>query len=483
MTENIENQDMPKTEQAESVEARRETAEDLVFPENIEGLSKQADAEIGELQAYGQETVEKIAQEAGVLVDEATKGQLAEISAEAAQAGTELKQELGEAAKEAKEAETIKQEFEYRDVEGNLIGKAIVEMSQEDAEGLEGIKGKMLKSFRLEGERDGKLTSIDVLKLANLHKTKIILVRGANYSSSFDKRDIIAPPLESPIDVAILLHELGHTDQEQDEKIEGLSDFYGLKTQRSYTLREEGVAQEKTVERLAQTIIKAMPATEEVIKRMLLNDNFSELIKIQTEKQDIFLEMNKARNAWKEKSERVSHVQQYLRDDDFLSKLTEEEHQELKNNFDNLQREAEALSSILREAERPALKKWSELRPKRDQVYERAGFEEYEFEDFFEKLIYLPTQIKERDATARALKWMKKIRRDTGVDLFVKAKVPARVIDKLFLQRCATSVQEGVDAPKVFEADSLKALKSALGTYGAEKPPLQKRRRQKAGKE
>lgn len=482
MIESTENKDIPQSEKEKMIE-QREAAEGLGSLKNIEELSKQADAEVGELGAYGQETVEKIAQESGIAVDEATNDQLAEIAAEAIQAGVELKQELGEISKETKEKEYIEQEFEYRDVEGNLIAKAIVEMSQEDVEGPEGVKDKVLKSFRLEGEKDGKSTSIDVLELANLHKTKIILARGANYSSSFDKREIIAPPLESPIDVAILLHELGHADQEQDEKIEGLSDFYGLKTQRAYTLKEEGVAKEKTVERLAQTIIKAMPATEEIIKRMLLNDNFSELLKIQTEKQDIFLEMNKARNAWEEKSERVSHVQQYLRDEDFVSKLTEEEHQELKNNFDNLRREAEALSSILREAERPAVKKWSELRPKRYQVYERAGFEESEFEDFFEKLIYLPTQIKERDATTRALKWMRKIHRDTGVDLFVKAKVPARVIDKPFLQRCATSLQEGMDAPKVFEADSLKALKSALGTYGAEKPPLAEKRRQKAKKE
>lgn len=481
MVENLEKQDEPKVEQAEAV-GEHEPTEDSDFLEKVDRLIKEADEAIAMQADYGQETVEKIAQEAGVAVDEAIKDRLAEISGEAIQAGDELKQELGEISKETKEAETTKQEFEYRDAEGNLIGKAIVEMSQEEVEGLGGIKGKMLKSFRLEGEKDGESTSVDVLELANLHKVKIILARGANYSFDFEKREIIAPPLESPIDVGILLHELGHADQDQDEKIEGLSDFYGLKIERPYTLREEGVAQEKTVERLAQTIIKAAPLTEKIIKRTLLNDNFSELIKIQTEHRDIFLDRNKAEDALKENTERISHVQQYL-DDEFVSKLTEEEHQELKNNLDNLQREREALLNIKKRVEDIALTRWRALRHKRDQVYERTGLEESDFEEFFEKLLYLPTQIMERDATARALKWMRKIRRDTGVDLFVKAKVPARVIDKPFLQRCATSVQEGMDAPKVFEADSLKALKSALGTYGAEKPPLAKRRRQKAKKE
>lgn len=485
MTENIENQNMPKTEQAESVEAQRETAEDLVSPENIEGLSKQAGAEIGELQVYGQETIEKIAQEAGVAVDKATKNQLTKISGEAIQAGDALKQELGKVSKETREAETIKQEFEYRDAEGNVIGKAIVEMSQEDVEGSEGVRGKVLKFFRLEGEKDGEPTSIDVLALANLHKAEITLVRGVRYNYEFKTKKIMAPFPESPIDIAILLHELGHADQNHDEKIEGLSDFYDLKTERPYTLREEGVAQEKTVERLVRTIIKAAPSTEKIIKRTFLNDNFSELIKIQTEKRDIFSEQNKAKNIWEEKRDRVSDLQKYMAESEIVSKLTEEEKKELKSNLDNLYREDEEAFKVYTDAKRFALEKWRTLGPKRNEVFKKVGLEESDFEEFFEKLLYLPTQIMERDATARAIGWIKKIRSDAGIDLFIKTKISGEALSKESgsIQRCVTSVQEGIDAPQQFEVASVRVLKAFLSTYGAEKPPLAKRHRQKVKKE
>ncbi|MBI2099321.1 hypothetical protein HYT45_02815 [Candidatus Uhrbacteria bacterium] len=237
MTEDLENINAPKVEQAETREAR-EKAEDIFVPENIEKLSSRADAEVKELSVSGMEMAQEIAAEGGIEVDATTKQQLAEIASEATQAGDELKSELAEPGAETKEkAGVVRREMEYRDKEGNLIGTAIIELEEQvhpvNKQTKEGEPGKarILRSFVLKGEKAGKPTEIDILALAKARENGITVYVAEKTLKNYSYLDIgksaLVPPLENPVDIAVALHELGHADQHQDQRFEKISPLYG----------------------------------------------------------------------------------------------------------------------------------------------------------------------------------------------------------------------------------------------------------------
>lgn len=81
------------------------------------------------------------------------------------------------------------------------------------------------------------------------------------------------------------------------------------------------------------------------------------------------------------------------------------------------------------------------------------------------RIIEIPVKIVERDATARALKWLREISNQTGIDFFKKFKIekPAE------LNNCQSSIQEGmIESEKFEETDIVKELNKFLKTYQAD---------------
>lgn len=119
--------------------------------------------------------------------------------------------------------------FEYYDADGNLLCKAEATYTGENV-AVEKDKfkatGKVLKSFIIinaAGQR------FDLLELANSHNTKIVIAheRTVHSWSDREKNLLFVSPLETPLDIAKMLHELGHVEQAHDEAFAKLLPLYG----------------------------------------------------------------------------------------------------------------------------------------------------------------------------------------------------------------------------------------------------------------
>lgn len=152
------------------------------------------------------------------------------------------RRETGAESKEDREAEPVRRSFEYRDADGNLLGVAEVALGAETVEipyaaVTEGEKaeGRQLLSFVLRGEKDGEATEIDMLELANRHGVEVVSseARLVNYAYSNAKKRAIVPPLETPLDIGVFLHELGHADQCHEDRFEKIMPLYGHSRQAS----------------------------------------------------------------------------------------------------------------------------------------------------------------------------------------------------------------------------------------------------------
>ena len=130
--------------------------------------------------------------------------------------------QIADLGKEDVETDLIKQEFEYRDTEGKLMGKILLETGANTSE------GRQLKSLKLVGEKDGMPTQIDILELANPHGVKITIAEDIFTGVyNFENKSVSVRPLEYPHDLAVLLHELGHADQAVEPEFAALQDEYG----------------------------------------------------------------------------------------------------------------------------------------------------------------------------------------------------------------------------------------------------------------
>ena len=110
-------------------------------------------------------------------------------------------------------------EFEYQDKDGKIIGKAVIKLQEEPVSESEyGIKYYKLLDFRITGQENGKNTEIDIISLIDLKNTKICIPSGG-VSFRYDvENDIAIIPLpETPIQIATMLHELGHAKQFEEK--------------------------------------------------------------------------------------------------------------------------------------------------------------------------------------------------------------------------------------------------------------------------
>lgn len=139
-------------------------------------------------------------------------------------------------AERAPETEPLRRVFEYRDADGRWLGTAEVAFDQQEQpmpykaakDGAEAT-GRKLRSFVLRGEKDGKPTEIDMLALAVPAGVEVLAsdVPLANYHYENQDRKAFVPPLETPLDVGVFFHELGHAEQHQEERFEKITPLYG----------------------------------------------------------------------------------------------------------------------------------------------------------------------------------------------------------------------------------------------------------------
>jgi hypothetical protein len=123
--------------------------------------------------------------------------------------------------------------YEYRDAEGKKIADVEAEfmasgdMIDDPATG-EVVTAKRLSALRLTNPEDGRV--FDVLGAFNGKNADIIVPdrRIANYSHGVLGTEAIVPSPESPLDLATMLHELGHVDQLEDPDTQGFSGFAGI---------------------------------------------------------------------------------------------------------------------------------------------------------------------------------------------------------------------------------------------------------------
>lgn len=178
------------------------------------------------------------------------------------------RRETGGKTPESREEERVTREFEYRDSKGNLLGRGVAELGTEEFDAdfrtLEGETGKAreLRSFVILGEKDGNPVEIDLLSLFNPHDVKVLVATEhlENYSYSDERKRVLAPPLETPLDVGVLLHELGHADQYHEERFKEIVRLY----RKEKDLRGGKVCYDKIMDILSE-VIRAVPEVAQVM--------------------------------------------------------------------------------------------------------------------------------------------------------------------------------------------------------------------------
>lgn len=221
--------ELPKKQEAQESEAKIEASAE----QQVEAMGREIAAEVANL---GSE-LEADARKAS---SEEAKSELRGLAAEASQVAEDFSAEVAEA--KGEQRESIRETYEYRDAEGKLVCKAEAEYGElgpNDAEGLdpghfgvEKISGRLLKGLKLTGEKG----EIDLVELAKVQGVKIIVSdkRLKNYmylekGASPEKNDrVLVPPLENLLDVGVMLHELGHAAQYNDEDFSVIKNFYHL---------------------------------------------------------------------------------------------------------------------------------------------------------------------------------------------------------------------------------------------------------------
>jgi len=229
--------ELPKKQEAQESEVKIEASAE----QQVEAMGREIAADAANLSSELEADARKAS-------SEEAKSELRGLAAEASQVAEDFSAEVAEA--KGEQRESVRETYEYRDAEGKLVCKAEAEYGElgpNDAEGfgpgyfgVEKISGRLLKGLKLTGEKG----EIDLVELAKVQGVKIIVSdkRLKNYvylekggklvdseGASPEKNDrVVVPPLENLLDVGVMLHELGHAAQYNDEGFSVIKDFYGL---------------------------------------------------------------------------------------------------------------------------------------------------------------------------------------------------------------------------------------------------------------
>ncbi|MBU1032430.1 MAG: hypothetical protein ABII13_05440, partial [Patescibacteria group bacterium] len=426
---------------------------------------------------------------------------------------------------------------------------------------------------------------VDLLELAKAkqHDVKIVVAakRLETYSYLYEKKQVNAPPLETPLDIAVVLHELGHADQHEDERFKEIIPLYyfaqqsrplgdlhkvaeaipearseevkggierliqeaeeldkdipHLKKRLASLERGKKTAARKSLEKLAGVSAREM---EEISKACL--EEITKLPKDEREDKKTEVIRKVVLDGMKDKGFKFSKETKRK-----LNLLTEEELSALEDDVGwfsidyevplaDLPLIPEGYISDWTDADNIGQKMFSEETVSRHEPKTKTLTLEfpvhffYDFGDeklrgvleitdvsedayhsheknirsFDEKAAQvkheiatqadrlrklkeavddiqsLPQRMMERDATRRALQWMKKLRQDSGIDLFRGVRVEKKVIMVgEEPEKCADSMKLGL-APggkKYVETDIKAEMQKHLSTYGATTKEMRKK--------
>jgi hypothetical protein len=292
---------------------------------------------------------------------------------------SEVKLRLVKSVPEQKEAarETVTQRFEYLDAEGNSLGYAVMEVSAEEDtvdNGDEQLRTVDLVSLKIEGTKDGRPTSTDAMAIMNKRGIRVRLpapgeTNRLNYFSD-EKNEVMAERPDNQVSLGILGHELGHAEQETEERYQvmnGAAEYAGSKE-----FNAPNFADWENLIRHARTVIRAVPeiGTANNVDEKLLN------------------EMKKLHEDSKLILEEIEDIAELLKDAE--------------------QRGNVGLKKLLEGQERVTNDRYQAIQEKL--TFMKAV---YRIRD----IVSAARLIHERDATRRSLGWMREIREASGSDV------------------------------------------------------------------
>jgi hypothetical protein len=266
--------ELPKKQEVQESEAKIEAS----IEQQVEAMGREIAADAANLSSELEADARKAS-------SEEAKSELRGLAAEASQVAEDFSAEVAEA--KGEQRESVRETYEYRDAEGKLIvtAEAEFESATEDdlrAAHLEG--GRILRSLVLKGEGG---VGIDVLALAKAKDRKIFIPnqRQDNYYFS-ETGQVMAPPLENLLDVGVMLHELGHAAQYNDEGFSVIKNFYDLGKQSvdsvSLGVLNEIMSALPETQALAPMLAEFKPLREKVdSKTAEISDKRSEIVMLE----------------------------------------------------------------------------------------------------------------------------------------------------------------------------------------------------------
>ncbi|MCX6715056.1 MAG: hypothetical protein NTX72_04540 [Candidatus Uhrbacteria bacterium] len=322
---------------------------------------------------------------------------------------------------EMKESEPVFTERrELKDKNGRLmceIETDFVGSKFHTPKGLQELKIRELTGLRL--KRDGK--TIDIFNLIDLHE-KI----GVYMSETFvpaavgpASRKMILPPMDTPLRIAVALHEFGHAKQHEQPFFKKL-----------YMRGVEDKKQMSQVSSFYRRVKTLMPEWSGAVPSDEVLDEMDKLEHQDESKQDEEMILRRRRYFLLEQLEEVLDINEYKK---------------IQNDIDEL-KELEKQLSVVIDAGRNRLKAIMKLFPLHQSYMQKYG---------------------ERDATKRAFKWMREINDQIQVD-FSMMEEDEPLLPESLKQHCIESVQKSMKNVRQLGGMTVKGfLLKMLTTYDA----------------
>jgi hypothetical protein len=370
--------------------------------------------------------------------------------------------------------ETVTQVFEYKDKDGKSLGRVSIERGakQRPAAGWE-YAGHELSSIIYEVGTDEGPKNIDLLDLLDVPGVRVFMQGEKDEADSkynyFYRNDawvdgeatklVFVPPLDNPAALSTFLHEMGHAQQDQEDRYHRLSEV----AVDDYPLEYQGYHLDQ--------VRKQFPEFEEMLPDefkgqvdSLLDDH--ERLKFQLELSEI--KQREVEASLAPLRTEVNTLREDIKSFDF------QDHddpqlalQELKDRY-SITRD-KLVARVISE-ESPALEARSKIGRQLTEL--RAQYKE--LMKVVDEIIRLPRRLTEFDATRRAFQWLKKIKKQTGIDLSRSVvEIPAhKVSEQQLTTKPGHGRQKYIDAVRgnpdeTVETSAFDELIGALETYQA----------------
>lgn len=289
-----------------------------------------------------------------------------------------------------KENETVlHRSFDIKDANGNILCAANL-----DCATIPGMTNALrVRSFNL--EHQGKI--IDVLKLVGLKEPVPItmhLTAQRNYSYGGKDKGVSIPQLDTPVNIAIALHELGHAKQYESSFFK---QFQGPRQDKTYSWEDDPTDK-------MDKLIAAFPEATPYVSRVP-EETMGEIKDVRIK---LAILKSKIEKVKKEYEERQDVLYAHISDpNDALFVDTDYVHPESKNpEWQKRKATLEAEFAVV-QAERKLLEDQKEGLLK---IFEEKSKPILE-------LLKIPTRLKERDATRRAFQWMSRVEKEIDTEL------------------------------------------------------------------